>query len=134
MALHSANLQKAIFTALNSDSTLGSLVTGVYDCIPDNTAFPYVVIGEETGTNNGTVTLDGLEYTVTIHVWSDYKGSYETKNIMARIYNLLHNQSIAVTGASLVNIRQEFEQIVIDSDGVTRHGIMRFRAVVFDSD
>lgn len=134
MALHSANLQKAIFTALNGDSTLGNLVTGVYDCIPDNTAFPYVVIGEETGRNNGTVTLDGLEYTLTMHVWSDYKGSYETKNIMARIYDLLHNQSIAVTGASLVNIRQEFEQIVIDSDGVTRHGIIRFRAVVFDSD
>lgn len=133
MSLHSSQLQKAIYAALLNDNTLSGLVNGVYDDVPEGSTYPYVVIGEETATNIGSKTLDGLEYTLVIHIWSQYRGRKEVKQIMERIYEVLHDQSISVTGASLVNLRQEFETSLVEGDGITRHGVMRFRAVVFDT-
>ena len=51
---------------------------------------------------------------------------------MQQIYTQLHNTAITVSGANLVNIRHEFETTLLENDGITRHGVMRFRAVVFD--
>jgi hypothetical protein len=132
MSLHSFNLASAVYSRLTGDTTLMSIVEGVYDDVPQDTEYPYVVIGEETTINNGSKTLDGQEYTITIHVWSRYRGFKETKQIMERIYTLLHNYALAVTGASLVNLRQEFTSTLMDADGLTRHGIIRFRAAIFD--
>ena len=52
---------------------------------------------------------------------------------MQQIFTALHNGDITVSGASLVNIRHEFETVLLEQDGITRHGVMRFRVVVFDS-
>tara|TARA_R100001480_G_scaffold61229_2_gene73724 strand:- start:174 stop:575 length:402 start_codon:yes stop_codon:yes gene_type:complete len=133
MSDHSLELQKSIFNALDGDSTLQSLVTDVYDFVPESTAFPYVKIGEETSIDNGTKTLQGNEHTLVIHTFSRYRGSKEVKEIMSRIYALLHESSLSVSGASLVNLRFEFSDVIKENDGFTSHGIQRFRAVVYDS-
>ncbi len=134
MTLHSWPLQQAIFTALNGNvSGIDSANVSVYDDVPENTVYPYVVIGEETAANNGTKDLDGIEHTLTLHVWSQYRGRREIKEIMQSVYQLLHDAAITVSGASLVNIRQEFNNTLMENDGITRHGVMRFRAVVFDN-
>ena len=88
---------------------------------------------ELEATNIDTKDKDAHEHTLTIHVWSQYRGRKEIKNIMSSVYTTLHNASITVSGASLVNIRHEFENTLTEADGITRHGVMRFRAVVFDS-
>lgn len=105
----------------------------VYDDVPEETVYPYVILGEETATNDGSKTLDGVEHTLTIHAWSQYRGRREIKEIMQSVYSLLHNSDITVSGASLVNLRQEFATTLSENDNITRHGVMRFRAVVFDS-
>ncbi len=133
MSDHSLELQKSIFNALDGDSTLQNLVTDVYDFVPENTAFPYVKVGEETSIDNGTKTLQGNEHTLVIHTFSRYRGSKEVKEIMSRIYALLHESSLSVTGASLVNLRFEFSDVIKENDGFTSHGLQRFRAVVYDN-
>ena len=133
MSDHSLELQKSIFNVLDGDSTLQNLVTDVYDFVPENTAFPYVKVGEETSLDNGTKTLQGNEHTLVIHSFSRYRGSKEVKEIMSRIYALLHESSLSVTGASLVNLRFEFSDVIKENDGFTSHGLQRFRAVVYDS-
>jgi len=134
MSDHSLELQKSIFDTLSGDSTITSTYgANVYDYIPDNTSFPYVKLGEETSVDNGTKTLQGNEHTLVIHTFSQYRGSKEVKNIMSRIYALLHESSLSVSGASLVNLRFEFSDVIKENDGLTTHGIQRFRAVVFDS-
>ena len=134
MSLHSWQLQKSIFTALNGNVTgVSSANIPIYDDVPEGSVYPYVVIGEETASNNGTKTLDGVEHTITLHVWSQYRGRREIKEIMQSVYEKLHNTAITVTGASLVNIRQEFSNTLAEQDGITRHGVMRFRAVLFDN-
>jgi hypothetical protein len=134
MALHSWELQKAIFTTINGNiNGIDDVNVPVFDDVPEGTAYPYVVIGEETASNNGTKTLDGIEHTLTIHAWSQYRGRREIKEIMQSVYENLHNTDISISGASLVNIRQEFNTTLAETDGITRHGVMRFRAVVFDN-
>ena len=72
----------------------------------------------------------GSQITVNLHIWSQYKGSKEAKNIMDRVHTLLHDTSLSVTGFNLINLRFEFADILRDPDGITRHGVMRFRAVM----
>jgi hypothetical protein len=134
MSDHSIQLQKTIFDVLNGDSNLTStLGASVYDFVPDSTAFPYVKLGEETAIDNGTKTLQGNEHTLVIHSFSRYRGSKQIKEIMSRIYALLHESSLSVSGASLVNLRFEFADVIKENDGLTSHGLQRFRAVVYDN-
>lgn len=134
MSDHSIQLQKTIFDVLNGDSNLTStLGASVYDYVPDSTAFPYVKLGEETAIDNGTKSLQGNEHTLVIHSFSRYRGSKQIKEIMSRIYALLHESSLSVSGASLVNLRFEFSDVIKENDGLTSHGLQRFRAVVYDN-
>ena len=137
MALHRFPLQQGIFSTLSSatlaDVSGTSITSRVFDDVPEGTAYPYLVIGEETATNIDTKDKEAHEHTLTFHVWSQYRGRKEIKNIMSQIYTALHNSDITVSGATLVNIRHEFENTLLESDGITRHGVMRFRAVVFDN-
>ena len=134
MSFHSWELQKAIFTKLSGNvDGLDGVNIPVYDDVPQQSNYPYVQIGEETSANNGTKTLDGIEHTLTMHIWSQYRGRREIKTIMKSVYDLLHNTAISVSGASLVNVRQEFSTTLSENDGITRHGVIRFRAVVFDN-
>ena len=98
MSLHSFALQERIYSTLNGDSTLGGLVTGVFDSVPDGTSLPVVVIGPQTTSDNGSKTLDGRDYVFNIDVFSDYRGMKEIKNIQKEIYRLLHESSTIVTG------------------------------------
>jgi len=127
-------LQEALYASLNNDSTLTStLGSSVYDEAPEGSSFPYVVLGESTAIEYDTKDVDGSENTMTFHVWSQYRGAKETKNIMDRLHDLLHDYSLSVTGANLINLRFEFSDLVRDPDGITRHGVMRFRAILLGS-
>jgi len=124
-------LQERLYTTLNSDSNLTSTQgAAVYDEVPENASFPYVQIGRETSADYSTVDVTGSEVTINMDVWSQYKGSKEVKNLMDRIHTLLHDSSLSVTGHNLINMRLEFIDVLRDPDGITRHGIMRFRAVL----
>ena len=105
----------------------------IYDDVPEGISAPYIVIGEETAIDAAVKDKDAHEHTLTLHVWSEYRGRYEIKTLMQEVYSKLHDTAITVSGASLVNIRNEFITTLEEADGITRHGVMRFRAVVFDN-
>ena len=124
-------LQERLFTTLNSDNTLTStLGAAVYDEVPENSSYPYVNIGADAQNEYDTKDLNGSDVTINIDVWSQYKGSKEAKNIMDRVHTLLHDTSLTVTGFNLVNLRFQSSGVLRDPDGITRHGVMRFRAVM----
>ena len=126
-------LQQSFFTALNVSAITDTLNCGVFDDVPQNTTYPYIAIGEETVIDYSTKDIDGNESTLNIHVWSQYKGSKETKQIMDKIHDLLHNSNLTVVGHNLINLRFEYSDIMRDPDGITRHGVMRFRAIILGS-
>jgi len=133
MSDHSLQLQKTVFDTLDGDSNLQSKVSDVYNFVPQNTAYPYVQVGDDSMADNSTKDLDGNIHSIMIHTWSRYRGDKEAKEIMARIYELLHNSSLSVSGASLVNARFETSDILNDPDGITKHGVQRFRFVIYDT-
>ena len=131
MTIGAFALQTTLYSTLKGDSNLPStLGAGVYDEVPEDSAFPYITMGEISATDYGVKDADGSDNTVNIHVWSQYKGAKQAKDIMDRVHTLLHNSSLSVSGFNLVNLRFEFSDILRDPDGVTRHGVMRFRATI----
>ena len=133
MALHSFALQERIYSTLNADSTLGGLVNGIFDSLPEGQTLPVVIIGAQSTSDNGSKNLDGRDYIFNVDVYSDYRGMKEIKNIQKEIYRLLHESSLSVSGASFVDCRCEFTTDILEDDGITRHGVMRFRAFVMDN-
>jgi hypothetical protein len=101
-----------------------------FDHVPQDTEFPYVIIGDDTSIPWDTDTSIGSETTCTIHVWSRHRGRKEVKEIMRTIYEALHRQEITIIGGALVECQAEFQESFMDPDGLTRHGVIRFRLTV----
>ena len=102
----------------------------IYDHIPQGTEYPYINIGDDTSLEWDTDDSDGSENTLTIHVWSRERGRREAKQIMEDIYNVLHRAELVITGIDAVYCYYDFGETYLDPDGVTRHGVIRFRIVV----
>jgi hypothetical protein len=125
-------LQQAVYTRLNADATLTtSLGATIYDSTPDSAAFPYVVIGDDTEAPNDTMGVTGRDMTLTLHVWSQYVGKKQVKEIQNRIDALLDRWKPTVTGWNAVQMLQEFHESFMDPDGVTRHGVSRYQIHIY---
>ena len=122
-------LQTAVYNALVADTPLGNAVTGIYDFVPEGTAFPYVKVGDQTMVDDGTKNKEGSDFTLIVHTFSRYRGSKEIKEIMSLVYDVLHESSLSVSGA-MNNMRFEFSDIIKENDGLTTHGMQRFRVFV----
>ena len=124
-------LQGTVYTALIGNSPLTTALGGnnIYDFVPEGTTFPYVKVGDQTMVDDGTKDKKGTDFTLMIHTFSRYRGSKEIKNIMSLVYDVLHESSLSVSGASN-NMRFEFSDIIKESDGLTTHGVQRFRVFV----
>lgn len=121
-------LQAALYQALTGNSTLMSQITGVYDRPPQGTTYPYVTIGGMTGSDWSTKTTTGMEYTITLHVWSRAGGRKEAAQIMESLHTILHQANLTVSGQTLVMIRFIESAISLESDGVTYCGNITFKA------
>jgi len=124
-------LQTTVYNALLASNPLTTKLGGnnIYDFVPENTAFPYVKIGDQTMVDDGTKTKKGTDFTLMIHTFSRYRGSKEIKEIMSLVYDVLHESSLSVSGA-MNNMRFEFSDIIKENDGLTTHGVQRFRVFV----
>jgi|TARA_B100000780_G_scaffold15915_1_gene10515 hypothetical protein len=124
-------LQTTVYNALLASNPLTTKLGGnnIYDFVPENTAFPYVKIGDQTMVDDGTKTKKGTDFTLMIHTFSRYRGSKEIKEIMSLVYDVLHESSLSVSGA-MNNMRFEFSDIIKENDGLTTHGMQRFRVFV----
>ena len=123
-------VQQAVYAALAGDGALMALVAGVHDHPPEGAApFPYVLIGESTARDWSGAAAEGMELTLTLHAWSRYRGFREVKAILAAIHSALHDATLALAGQTLVNLRFDFAATMRDPDGLTTHGVARYRAV-----
>ena len=123
-------LQAAVKTRLDEFTALNDIVGPVLDHATQDEAFPYVVIGDDTHNPLDTHSTQGSDSTITIHTWSRYRGKKETKEIQREIYNALHRYSLVVAGVDTVDCQFEFGESLLDEDGLTRHGIQRFRVLL----
>lgn len=144
-------IQKAVYELLIADATLATLLApsdiegsptrpAVYDFAPqaaaseDDSKFPYVTIGEDTAAEFDTDDIDGQETTLTLHAWSRQRGRKEVKQILDALYAALHDAALTVEGSHALFCYWEFsEALPVDDDGITQHGVTRFRIVTQQS-
>ena len=145
MALHELSVQTAIYDALiaanityeiagtDSNGQRNTAPVPIFDAVPTDPPYPHIQVGDDTGFDVGTKTIEGQEMTLTIHTRSQYNGRREVKMIHGLIYNALHDRDITVVNACLAFIRNEYNDTTMEEDGKTRHGVMRFRLRVYDA-
>ncbi|MEW2635264.1 DUF3168 domain-containing protein [Streptomyces sp. NPDC048389] len=124
-------VQVAVHGALTGDAVLMDLITGVFDHLPEDQAYPYVVIGEATESPDNAHDRHGNQTTVTLHVWSQYRGYTQALTIAARIIQVLDHTALSIAGHRHVVTRYESSQTLTDPEppGDIRHVPMRFRIV-----
>lgn len=123
-------IQTGVYNALIGDSGVMALVTGVYDSVPQTEVFPYITIGEDTHTGWTTNTTLGMDSQVVVNVWSRDRGRKETKLIQAQIYDALNRANLTYSGYDIINIELLDSTSFLDADGLTRHGVQTFRALI----
>jgi hypothetical protein len=119
-------VQLAVYSRLTSDVALMALVSGVYDHIPQDQAFPFVVIGEDDYIGRDSHTTNGYSVGFRISVWSRGFGRKGCMQVMEAVDALLHNKDFSISGWNILNLRRDLSQIIVDSDSVTYQGIMRY--------
>jgi hypothetical protein len=123
-------LQEAIWSRLENDTAIANKVTGVFDAVKDSQKMPYIVIGEDTANDYSTKTTSVEDIICTLHVWSGYNGTKEVKEIMDLILQSITSEPLTVSGFTVVLAKLDYMNDFIDSDGVTRHGVQRFRFII----
>ncbi|MCI0384589.1 DUF3168 domain-containing protein [Streptomyces sp. CNQ085] len=120
-------LQVAIVTKLHADPVLDGLVSGVYDHVPEGTAYPYVTVGSITELPDDAHNQRGLATRVVLHTWAEYRGNKQTAEILAALDAVLDRQPLAVPGWTDISIAAEQHQTVKDPDPTIRHINSRYR-------
>lgn len=126
-------LQQQVYARLTGNVSLMADITGVFDFVPDNQAFPYVTIGDTEFQDNGTKTFEIFDTTMMIHVWArpGARGRAPVLDIMTKIYDLLHHHDFTgITGFNTINLRYDFSEVLVEVDRVTYHGVIRFSVLL----
>jgi hypothetical protein len=127
-------LQKAVFDKLNNDPALSSKISEVFDGFPDfektPVKFPFITIGDSNSNPFTSFEHMGEEVYFNIHVWSRYKGFKEGLEITADIHRLLAHQELSVDEFGQVGCFFESSDTTRDTDGITRHLILRYRFLI----
>lgn len=131
MASPGWDLQKSVYTALHASVPLETLLGGkrIYDAVPQDAVFPYVVIDQMQIRDWSTGTEKGFEHMVLLHVWSHYEGKREICEIGDALRNVLDDTELSLDDHRLVNLSHQYSDLKRDIDGKTYHAIVRFRAI-----
>ncbi|MFF0426909.1 DUF3168 domain-containing protein [Streptomyces sp. NPDC004520] len=124
-------VQSALYARLKADAALLGKVSGVYDFVPEDVAFPYIVIGEAIETPDNSHDRYGRQTVHTLHVWDQYRGFKRVLQIGGLVNALLDHQPLTIPGLAHVATRYEFGQPLTDPTppGDIRHLVLRYRIV-----
>lgn len=128
------HLQAALHAHLAQNSALCTLLAagaaGIYDAVPRDAAFPYIVIGAMQARPEDTQAHKAYDVSLRLHCYSRGEGQREVKRILAALSQAMQNGAINVAGHLLVLCRETGSSAALESDGETRHGIADYRLIV----
>jgi hypothetical protein len=127
------DVQSGVYARLTGNSGLTALLAagadGVLDHVPPGKVFPYAVIGESSARPMDSQRISGCEVTLAIHSYSRSSGMQQLRQIMAAIYDALHDASFTVPSQTLILCQCLGAEAALDGDGLTRHGIQHFKII-----
>lgn len=125
-----AEVQAAVYAAL----VPALAPVPVLDQAGPDQEFPYCTLGEFSAQEFDTLTDEAVDMDMTVHVWSRQPGMQEAQQMMRTAKDALHRKSFALPGGiQHVTTIWEFAQTLRDADGMTRHGVLRFRILTFQA-
>ena len=125
-------LQQAVYAALTAAPAIKALIgdpARLFDHVPAETAFPYLCFGAADAADWSNKSFNGCEAEITLHAWSRARGGREAKLILDAVHAVLHDANLAVTGHNLALLRFRNATVLLDEDGLTWHGVARYRAL-----
>lgn len=117
-------------TALLAVDPIDGTSPAVYDHATQDSAFPYLVVGEPNGVEHDADDIQGWTGVVIIHSYVRERGFAEVEDIMRQTDDALHRVVPSVTDARVVTLHRESADSILDPDGLTRHGIHAFRVIL----
>lgn len=97
----------ALYTALNVAGMTALATGGVYTNVPQKTAFPYVRLDSPTENRLDTMGRAGKTVSVQVHIFSDNSGPTQAAGILSKAIELLHYQTISVTGHTVLAVQYQ---------------------------
>lgn len=129
-------VQQAIYNALAASSEVQALLGNpprVYDHVLPNVAFPYVAFGAIVAKPYDDKDRTGFEQTVTLDIWSRYRGSKEAKDILQAVYDALHRAALTVSGQTFLSCEFAGADLTQESDGLTYNAKAHFDVITQSS-
>lgn len=130
LSLAATAFQKAIVSRLNGDTELTQMLTGIYDFVPEKTAFPYVSLSTLQARDVSSRSLGVSEVTMELSIWSVYRGKQECLNIAHVIEELLTKASLVMDDGAIVTFNISSKNHDVLNDGATRRCRLRYQAVI----
>lgn len=114
-----ADVLTALVTRLKASSGVTTLATGgVFNNVPQDTAYPYVVVGAPSETRWDTWGCPGKTVTVQVEAVSNARGDKEAVSILNACIGALHFQRPTVTDHDLAGIAYDEGQSYKDPEMV----------------
>lgn len=134
-------LYPGVRAALLADASLAALIgTRAWDTLaPPNATFPFLTFGGPTSASFGTFGNPGNDDTLTIDLWDRTAGAKkETPTTSAgvnvlygHVERILNDKRLTIGGMTHVVGRTVLVANLLDVDGLTRHGVVRYSALSF---
>lgn len=128
--LNSFELRKAIYARLDNQ-----LTASVYSYVPQDSAYPYVRIGDVSAVTIDTQSTEMQQYSVQIHSFDkSVASSSAIESLVASVYGALHNYPLVISSYNVVYIRQSNINIFQQGEPNDRywHAVQVFQVVVED--
>jgi hypothetical protein len=126
MGTSTLQLQQALYSLLSTDTLLLTLTTAVYDQVPEDAAFPYIVIGDVSEVPLDSFAKMGRVATLTLSILSTAFGFKEALLIADRLDALVNRAVFAFTTYASVYSLYKSLNATRMGDGITRKVDMKY--------
>lgn len=138
MAIPGYDLIAAVRQALLADPTVtGYIEMRFYDPPPQADASvvtPWISLGPTTYVRADADCIHATEVSFQLDVWTQGAGeahsSVQCRKICDAIVDVLHDAELNLANSALASLQLGLAQIMRDPDGIHNHGVLRFDAVV----
>ena len=123
-------VQQALYGKLTGDSALTDLVNGVYDVVPQQTALPYIVIGDGSASLLAQAQETTSQCQMSLNVWTGGNGRKQALAILNRLHALLHHGALNFTGFTLLSMSASRAETQVDVDQDRIYGTLELSITV----
>ncbi|EZY71818.1 DUF3168 domain-containing protein [Staphylococcus aureus] len=114
-----------VYNKLKSNPIIQKQLDGrVFDCVQKDAVYPYIVVGETNVTNKETTSSMVEDVGITLHVYSQTRNRDEASQII-QFLGFVLNSEIEIEHYSFIRSRIDTQEVIIDVDQYTKHGIIR---------